>query len=157
MKKTLPTAKQLIVIYNTMKMKTTFFKTIFISFFFLGSCLYAQTQKDVLSYAKQFETNKSEYIGKPFSYLLSKLTAQTQPKKVWTFPNINNKNIVLISTFSLNKKEDDYGNAVRLDITWQEPIPFENVFKYIQKNSGVFTEEEKIFYGTKIIKDIEVY
>lgn len=97
-------------------MKTTFLKTILINFCFLGSCLYAQTQTDVLNYAKQFETNKSEYIGKPFSYLLSKLSAQTQPKKVWFSPNPNNKNIVLTSTFSLNKKEDDYVNAIRLYI-----------------------------------------
>ncbi|MGV0753628.1 hypothetical protein [Empedobacter brevis] len=121
----------------------------------MGSSLYAQP--DVLSYAKQFETNKSEYIGKPFSYLLSKLSVQTQPKKVWIFPNINNKNIVLTSTFSLNKKEDDYGNAIRLDVTWQESIPFADVYKFIQNNNDNFTEEEKKFYGGKIIKDIEVY
>ncbi|MBY0066541.1 hypothetical protein [Empedobacter falsenii] len=138
-------------------MKTTFLKTILINFCFLGSSLYAQTQKDVLSYAKQFETNKSEYIGKPFSYLLSKLSTQTQPKKVWFFPNTNNKNIVLTSTFSLNKKEDNIRNAVRLDITWQEPIPFLNVDYYYKKNKTFFTGEEKSFYGDKIIKNIEVY
>ncbi|MBY0066542.1 hypothetical protein [Empedobacter falsenii] len=137
-------------------MKITFFKTIFISVLFLGSSLYAQTQKDVLSYVKQFEINKSEYIGKPFSYLLSKLSAQTQPKKVWFTPNLNNKNIVLTSTFSLNKKEDDYVNAIRLYIKWQEPIPFVNVDYYYKKNKTFFTEEEKNFYGDKIIKDILV-
>ncbi|WP_312355380.1 hypothetical protein [Empedobacter sp.] len=135
-------------------MKTTFFKTILINFYFLGSCLYAQT--DILNYAKQFETNKSEYIGKPFSYLLNRLSAQNQPKKVWFSPNPNNKNIVLTSTFSLNKKEDDYVNAIRLYIQWQEPIDFKNVYNLIQKNSDNFTEEERNFYGTKIIKDILV-
>lgn len=138
-------------------MKTTFFNTLLINFFFLCSSLYAQTPQDVLNYAKQFEANKSEYIGKPFSYLLSKLIVQTQPKKVWFLPNPNNKNIVLTSTFSLNKKEDNIGNAVRLDITWQEPIPFVNVDYYYKKNKTFFTEEEKNFYGDKIIKDIEVY
>ncbi|QHC84305.1 hypothetical protein AS589_05635 [Empedobacter brevis] len=120
----------------------------------MGSCLYAQP--DVLSYVKQFETNKSEYTGNPFSYLLNKLSAQTQPKKVWFTPNPNNKNIVLTSTFSLNKKEDDYVNAIRLYIKWQEPIAFKDVYNLIQKNSDNFTEEEKEFYGGKIIKDILV-
>lgn len=135
-------------------MKTTFFKTILINFCFLGSCLYAQT--DVLSYAKQFETNKSEYIGKPFSYLLNKLSTQTQPKRVWFTPNPNNKNVILTSTFSLNKKEDNYGSAIRLYITWQDPISFVDVDYYYKKNKTFFTEEEKKFYGDKIIKDILV-
>ncbi|MDM1073546.1 hypothetical protein HX001_13730 [Empedobacter brevis] len=135
-------------------MKTTFFKTILISFCFLGSSLYAQP--DVLSYAKQFERNKSEYIGKPFSYLLSKLSVQTQPKKAWFTPNPNNKNIVLTSTFSLNRKDDDYGNAVRLHITWQEPIAFKDVNYHYKKNKTFFTAEEKSFYGDKIVKDILV-
>lgn len=124
---------------------------------FVCSNAFGQSKAEVLNYAKQFEVNKSEYIGKPLSYLLSKLNPQTQPKKVWFNLNIKNKNLTPSSIFSLNKKEDNYGNAVRLSITWETPIPFSEVDYYYKKNKTYYTSEEKAFYEHRIIKDILVY
>ncbi|WP_294269865.1 hypothetical protein [uncultured Chryseobacterium sp.] len=39
-------------------------------------------QLDTLNYLKQFELNKANYIGQPFSKLLNEMT-QIQPKTAW--------------------------------------------------------------------------
>lgn len=53
---------------------------------------------------------------------------------------------------------DYIGNrVVILRIIWQNKFPRSEV-KYLQnKNSFFFTNEEKAFYGNKIVKDIMVY
>ncbi|MGV0753629.1 hypothetical protein [Empedobacter brevis] len=135
-------------------MKTTFFKTILISFCFLGSCLYAQP--DVLSYVKQFEINKANYIGKPFSVLLNDMN-KISPKTVWESPNPNNKNNIKKSLFNFTTKEKSFKNAITLLITWKELLPFKDIEYLSKKNEFYFTNEEKNFYGNKIIQDISVY
>ena len=42
-------------------------------------------------------------------------------------------------------------------IKWKEKIPFKNVEYLLKKNKFYFTEEEKDFYGEKIIQDIIVF
>ncbi len=73
--------------------------------------IQSKAQLDTLSYLKQFEINKAQYIGQPFSKLLQDMT-QIQPKTVWSNPPKNNKNIILSLISSLESTTD----VVKADI-----------------------------------------
>lgn len=132
------------------KMKKLFF-TIFI---FLFS--FAYSQLDTLNYIKQFEVNKINYIGKPFSVLLNDMK-QIQPKTVWSLNHGRYKTFIIGNRFKFVDKDFSFHNAITLSITWQETIPMSDFKFYSIKNNFFFTQEERDFYGTKIIKDIKVY
>ena len=123
--------------------------------FFSLQTINAQ-QIDTISYIKQFEVNKVNYIGEPLSVLLNDMT-KMQPKTVWFSSNINDKNNITASLFKFSTKEKSFKNAVTLLIKWKEKIPFKNVEYLLKKNKFYFTEEEKDFYGEKIIQDIIVF
>ncbi|MFC7348985.1 hypothetical protein ACFQO9_19885 [Chryseobacterium zhengzhouense] len=135
-------------------MMKTLIKIAFLISFFYG--IKANAQIDALQYLKtNFEIQKTEYIGKPFSYLLSKMT-QIQPKTNWSSQGKD-----LGKTYSTNfifcDKEYSFYNAVTLHIVWQEIIPTQQIRYYEKKNGFYFTNEERNFYGDKIIKDIAVF
>lgn len=112
-------------------------------------------QIDTLQYLKtNFEIQKSEYIGKNFSYLLNKMT-QIQPKTLWS--TVSYKGNMFASRFKFCEMDDSFYNAVTFYIEWQEPIPISQVRYYEKKNGFYFTNEERNFYGDKIIKDIAVF
>ncbi|MDM1073549.1 hypothetical protein HX001_13745 [Empedobacter brevis] len=113
-------------------------------------------QIDTLTYVKQFEINKANYIGKPFSVLLNDMNT-ISPKTVWVTPNPNNKNNIKNSRFKFATKEKSFKNAITLLITWKDFVPFKDIEYLSKKNKFYFTDEEKNFYGTKIIQDITVY
>jgi hypothetical protein len=113
-------------------------------------------QIDTLNYIKQFETNKVNYIGKPLSVLLNDMS-KTPPKTVWFNINVDDKYNVIESHFKFSTKEKSFKNAITLSITWKEKIPFKSVEYLYKKNKFYFTDEEKNFYGNKIIQDITVY
>ncbi|PIF45569.1 hypothetical protein CLU96_2578 [Chryseobacterium sp. 52] len=116
----------------------------------------AYAQLDTLNYLKQFEANKAQYIGQSFSKLLQDMT-QIQPKTVWFDYNIENKTIVKGSIFKFCEKEYGFKNAIAMKITWETGIPSYDVKYYYNKNHFYFTDEERLFYGNKIVKDIMVY
>lgn len=123
---------------------------------FIFSFSFAYSQLDTLNYIKQFEVNKINYIGKPFSILLNDMK-QIQPKTVWPIRHGRFKTFILGNSFNFCDKEFSFYNAITLAITWQETIPMSD-FKYFGiKNNYFFTQDEKTFYGNKIIKDIKVY
>ncbi|WP_419495451.1 hypothetical protein [Chryseobacterium bernardetii] len=111
---------------------------------------------DTLNYLKQFEANKAQYIGKPFSVLLNDMT-KIQPKTVWPKLNMRYKTFIIGNYFKFANKEFSFHNAVTLSITWQDTIPMNQFNYYGKKNQFYFTQEERDFYGSKIIKDILVY
>ncbi|SHL87614.1 hypothetical protein SAMN05444360_105147 [Chryseobacterium carnipullorum] len=113
-------------------------------------------QLDTLNYLKQFEANKMQYIGQPFSKLLQDMT-QIQPKTVWADYNIENKTKTKRSLFNFCEKEYSFKNVITVNITWDNDIPYTQVEYYEKKNHFYFTDEERSFYGNKIIKDIMVY
>ena len=111
---------------------------------------------DTLNYLKQFETNKVNYIGQPFSKLLNDIT-QIQPKTVWPSPNFKAKDYNFETDFNFCNKEFSFHNAITLSIVWQTPV-LRSYTKYYQLlNHSYFTNDERNFYGNKIIKDIKVY
>jgi len=128
-----------------------------ITLFILIFCICKiNAQLDTLSYLKQFELNKANYIGQPFSKLLNEMT-QIQPKTVWSISTERKKNISANTRFKFTSIDLSFHNVITLLIKWQDPIPRDQTKFYEQKNAFYFTNEEKVFYGSKIIKDIIVY
>lgn len=114
------------------------------------------SQLDTLNYLKQFETNKAQYIGQPLSKLLND-TTQIQPKTVWPTFTFNNKMNIEESMFKFCEKEYSFYDSIILRIIWFNEIPYSEVKYYQNKNHFYFTNEERAFYGNKIVKDIKVY
>jgi len=120
-------------------------------------CIKMSAQLDTLNYLKQFEANKAYYIGQPFSKLLSDMT-QIQPKTAWSQPIFKKKSMVQDTSFNFcNKNQTFNNNVIYLDITWQNEIPYSETKSLSNQNQYYFTNNEKNFYGSKIIKDIKVY
>lgn len=117
----------------------------------------AFSQLDTLNYLKtNFEIQKSQYIGQPFSVLLNNMT-QMQPKTAWSHSGSWKRNERNFTNFRFTFMEASFYNAVTLQIDWQDTIPANDIKFYENKNGFYFTNEEKFFYGNKIIKDIRVY
>lgn len=131
------------------------FKITFIFIFLFTIQSKAQTL-DTLNYLKQFEVNKAIYIGKSFSKLLNDMTL-IQPKTVWSIPLKNKRNNVQSTQFKFCNMNKSFHNAVTLHIIWQDAILTSQTKHYEQLNDFYFTDDEKSFYGSKIIKDIMVY
>jgi len=130
-----------------------------LKFFLLLALLFSlqiKAQLDTLNYLKQFEINKANYIGQPFSKLLQDMT-QIQPKTVWSLPIRSNKKMVRYSDFSFCEKKHSFYNAITLSIEWQTDIPINQTNALGVPNHFFFTNAEKTFYGNKIVKDIMVY
>ncbi|POR24991.1 hypothetical protein BWK58_07340 [Flavobacterium columnare] len=132
-------------------------KIIQITLFFalLVAPIQIKAQLDTLQYLKKFEVEKAEYVNKPFSYLLGQMT-KIQPKSVWYLPQINRKSKVIVSEFVYCKKEYSFHNVIKLYITWESEIPRSEIEYYQKKNAFYFTNDERQFYGNKIVKNIEV-
>lgn len=126
--------------------------------FFISLFLFIEgkAQLDTLNYLKQFEANKANYIGHPFSKLLNDMT-QIQPKTVWSLPLKNNATLVRYTDFKFCEKKFSFYNAITLSIKWQTDIPISQTDALGVQNQYYFTNDEKAFYGSRIIKDIMVY
>jgi hypothetical protein len=113
-------------------------------------------QLDTLNYLKQFEANKASYINQPLSVLLNDMT-EIQPKTVWPALPGRKKTITPGTSFNFCNMELSFHNTITLLVEWQSPIPRDQTKYYEQKNGFYFTNEERVFYGNKIIKNIVVY
>ncbi|POR24990.1 hypothetical protein BWK58_07335 [Flavobacterium columnare] len=117
---------------------------------------HVKAQLDTLQYLKKFEVEKAEYINKPFSYLLGQMT-QLQPKTVWFELQINRKSRVRTSFFKFCLMDHSFNkNSISLNITWQDEILYSQIKYYHDLNHFYFTNDERQFYGNKIVKNIEV-
>ncbi len=116
----------------------------------------ANAQIDTLNYVKQFEINKANYIGKPFSFLLGKMTL-IQPKTNWSHSSSWKRNVRNETDFRFTYMEASFYNVINLTIVWQDAIPTNDIKYYEKKNGYYFTNDEKAFYSNRIIKDIRVY
>ncbi|WP_146940569.1 hypothetical protein [Chryseobacterium hagamense] len=125
-------------------------------FYALLLFIKSKAQLDTLNYLKQFEANKANYIGQPFSKLLQDMT-QIQPKTAWPFSKFNNKNITYKTIFNFCDYDYSFHNVINMSIEWADLIPFSQADYYGILHHGNFTNDEKAFYGSKIIQDIHVY
>lgn len=130
----------------------TLIKIIVCSIFFLS--IKANAQLDTLNYIKQFETNKINYINQPFTKLLNDMV-QIQPKTVW--PTIARKGFIYRTRFKFCELKDSYYNVITLLIEWQEPVSSSQAKHYTDLHGYYFTNDERVFYGSKLVKNIWVY
>ncbi len=125
-------------------------------FFLLIISLKMSAQLDTLNYLKQFEVNKSQYINQPFSKLLNNMI-QIQPISVWASINHKNMNSITFSQFKFCEMDESFSSNIILTIIWQTPLPASETDYYEDKNGFFFTNDERNYYGGKIVKDIKVY
>ena len=120
---------------------------------FLFFTIKISAQLDTLNYLKQFEANKVVYVNQPFSQLLNDMT-QIQPKTNWS---INGKGKAFVTLFKFCEMDESFSNTVILAIEWQTTIPVSDTDYYENINGFYFTDDERNFYGSKIVKNIRVY
>jgi hypothetical protein len=113
-------------------------------------------QLDTLNYLKAFEINKKEFIGKKFSYLLSKMS-KIQPQTVWIVPNSIDSTIVQKSLFRFYDMNYPILNETKMIITWEVGLSFNKVKFSNRRNKFYFSTSERQFYENKIVKNILVY
>jgi len=111
---------------------------------------------DTLSYLKAFEIHKKDYIGKPFSVLLNKMTL-IKPKTVWTVPGKYDHNVIEKSVFRFYTLNYPVMNETKMLITWESPLSDRTVSSNTQRNKFYFSESEEKFYGKQVVKNILVY
>lgn len=133
-------------------------KTIYKILFFVLLCvsLKISAQLDTLNYLKQFEANKAQYINQPLSKLLNDMT-QIQPISVWEGSNHKNMNLIPFSRFRFCEMDESFSDNIILSITWMTPLHRSETEYYENKNGFFFTNDERNYYGSKIVKDIKVY
>ncbi|WP_131726139.1 hypothetical protein [Chryseobacterium sp. Leaf405] len=111
---------------------------------------------DTLQYIKTFEVNKKEYIGKPFSYMLGRMI-KIRPQTVWIIPNSVDSMVVQKSLFRFYDMNYPIMNETKMMITWETGLLYKTVNFNNRRNKFYFSESEKRFYGSKIVKNILVY
>lgn len=127
-------------------------------FFLLFSLQIVNAQvSDTLSYVKQFEINKTNYIGKPFSVLLNdmnKIKIQT------VTPSSSGKSIkkFVASRFKFELPHNSFkDNVVLMVIEWKGELNKSDIQYYNDRSKDVFTDNERNYYSNKIIRNIIVY
>jgi hypothetical protein len=120
--------------------------------------LQSKEQLDTLNYLKQLEANKKDYIDRPFSKVLNDMKF-AKPQKMWVTPIHGIRKLVSITIFCFNERcPFNPDNAGCLSVTWEEPIYYRGDYYSLEiKNNNSFTQDEKAFFSSKIIKDIQVY
>ena len=126
------------------------------------------TFTDTLSYLKtNFDTNKAFYIGKPVSTLLGDLELQVRSNDVT--PNIDAGTIIdfsllFISTTESFRRRENNGKIVYVQITFNQPVLesdldvlYGQVRATYPNNIFDWNPLDATFYGSRIIKDIQVY
>ncbi|MFH6991781.1 hypothetical protein [Flavobacterium sp. FlaQc-48] len=116
------------------------------------------TTNDTLAYVRtSIIDRKSEYIGKELKFLLNDLELPINNYLIGSShirgisPDIGlqfyPKNVV-------NLKIENRTDPVILNIIWETPVPKDVVLPMVIKNKGIWTNDEKEYYGKQIVKDI---
>ena len=122
---------------------------------------------DTLSYLKtNFDTNKAFYIGKPISVLLGDLQLPVLSSLPYNLISnqVTEFSLDFISTSERFKRRENKGKIVEIFITFNQAIPSADIYALFQQikiayptNIGDWTSLDNTFYGSRIIKDIQVY
>lgn len=102
-------------------------------------------------------TNKDFYKGKSLSFLLNDLEVEVKAYSGSSGRDLNFQESLSLNFYSRAQKRKqrmNKKNPLVLIIDWEVPLPQEKVVELLRKNQGRWTEEEKIYYGQQIIKDI---
>lgn len=114
-------------------------------------------QLDTLNYLKQFEANKANYVGQPFSKLLNDMT-QIQPKAHFSHSPMNKRLYTDRIRFIFCNPEFEFAkNTIIFKVIWEIPFLKADIKSMEISNHYLFTQQEKSYLANKIIKDIFVY
>ncbi len=130
--------------------------TVVLLLFILSIKIHAQ-QIDTLQYLKEtFEAKKADYIGKPFSCILNKMD-KIYPQSVFSMPSVYNITLTEVTKFYFILPKQGLGkNVIYIYIKWETPIPTKDVDNTEKIDKSGFTPEKKVFYGSKIVKDLKI-
>ncbi|MCF2220159.1 hypothetical protein H9Q08_12690 [Chryseobacterium sp. PS-8] len=109
----------------------------------------SNAQLDTIKYLKQFEANKHDYIGKPFSKLLKKMSLKPQ---VFTLGS-NEENCFYSSNFGFSNKN----NLVSITVIWEQSYVSNPDFGINFIDSPKKITSEEIILKDKKIRDIIVF
>ncbi|WOC51770.1 hypothetical protein BPO_1123 [Bergeyella porcorum] len=127
-----------------------------------SSCQAQQTEKISIKNSKIIEANKKEFIGKPLSYLLSKINVEI--KSVLPVPNKNRKEINCLYLRFVNNADFQKTNSKAMkDRPTQLTIVFNQNWgldgetcKSAEVSCGGWTKEDEKNLGDLIIYDVYV-
>ncbi len=134
---------------------------VFIVFGFCVKSSNAQNTQvtDTLQYLQLIVSNKTQYVGQPFSKLLDSL--QIQIKHFSPFSansyDISKETSTSFSFYYPNTIDDFYLTYPKLEIVWQLPLnAIQSDALWENNNGGGWSPVVKNFYAVGIIADIKV-
>jgi len=120
---------------------------------------FKKFKNDSLRYIQtNFIDNKNIYIGKDLNNLLKDLELSVKsyiPSSSYTQNNASPELILLF--YPVNQIPDKMHSRfkpVNIIIDWVTPLPQDSVLILMNKSKNTWREEERKFYGKRIIKDI---
>ena len=132
-------------------------KIFFIGFIFIiaiTSKVKAQPNIDTLAVLQTIVANKANYIGQPFSVLLSQLPISI--KYFLPIPRANKRYEERHTSFSFYYSQDANRMYPSLEIDWQVPLNQTLSYSLWTQTSGAWTSVHSAHYANGIIKDIAV-
>jgi len=130
---------------------------ILLSVLFFSSSIRAFAQNDTVAILQTMVTNKSSYIGQPFSYLISQLPIQVQ--SFMPLPGGNNRYKERLTSFSFYNTQQlnlEYRTYPMLQITWQAPINRSYSQTLWRQTNGAWSSTISSHYSTWVISDISI-
>ncbi|MBD0726713.1 hypothetical protein B6A10_16200 [Flavobacterium sp. L1I52] len=118
------------------------------------------TTNDTLAYMRtSIISRKNKYIGKELNVLLNDLELPINNYAIGTSRAVGKDKSHSISLYFypnnvVNLKRENRIDPVILHIYWETPLPKEMVLPILSKSKGIWTNDEKEYYGKQIIKDI---
>ncbi|RZL42659.1 MAG: hypothetical protein EOP00_23260 [Pedobacter sp.] len=114
---------------------------------------------DTLLYLQNIVTNKSEYIGRPFSTLLDSLKIEIRhfSRNMDIVHDVTKESSTSFGFYFPLTSEEIYLSYPRLRILWQIPVNAnQSKILYNGNNGGGWTSTVSSFYASAIIANIEV-
>lgn len=134
-------------------------KIVFVGLLFFSSSSNAQKAvSDTLTYLKSIVANKTQYIGKPFSALLSDLQIQIKHFMPNTdiIHDISKETSTSFGFYFPQSSDEMYLAYPRLRITWQTPLDITLSDNIRNNNRGLWNQSSNLIYSNSIIADIKI-
>ncbi|NRS87716.1 uncharacterized protein YceK [Flavobacterium sp. 7E] len=116
------------------------------------------TTNDTLAYVRtSIIDRKSEYIGKNLNVLLNDLELPINNYLIGSSQIRGISPDIALQFYPKNVlelKRQATIDPVILNIVWETPLPKDEVLPILLKSKGVWTNEEKEYYGKQKVKDI---
>lgn len=116
------------------------------------------TTNDTLNYIRtSIIDRKNQYIGKELKFLLNDLELPINNYLIGSShirgisPDIG---LQFYPSNIVNLKIEKRIDPVILNIVWETPLPKDEVLPILSKSKGIWTNEEKEYYGKQVIKDV---